>query len=189
MQTIFEVKNGFLGEVREIGDAELAPAGWTYTEPPKLRAGEAARWNGDGWVVVDETYAKAAFAAAAEADFAAVVARKLKEINSACDAQLDGLRSSYPSGEVLSWDQQILEAKDFAASNAAATPLLAAIAAGRGITVAALAEKTMQKAAQFAAASGAMIGHRQYLEDALLAAKTLAEVDAIDVNGGWSALG
>lgn len=52
MQAIYEIKNGFLGESAEIAAGQPAPAGWTFTQPPKVTKTKAARWDGDGWTLV-----------------------------------------------------------------------------------------------------------------------------------------
>lgn len=114
---------------------------------------------------------------------------KIEQANRLCDGFLAALKAGYPEGEVQSWPQQVAEAEKLAANSGAPTPLLSALADRRGVPLEALATKVQEKANAFAAASGAIIGHRQRLEDALHAAKALAEVDAVDVNTGWLAIG
>ncbi len=108
---------------------------------------------------------------------------KLTEINAACDAILQTLTSTYPASELLTFDKQETEARAYLAdSSTTPTPLLTALAAGRGITLADLAGRVMAKADAFAAASGYVIGQRQGLEDQLDAAQTVEAVRAIAVN-------
>jgi len=48
MRTIYQIDHGFLGETAEIEPGQPAPAGWTFTAPPKIPRGKAARWDGGG---------------------------------------------------------------------------------------------------------------------------------------------
>lgn len=106
-------------------------------------------------------------------------ARKLTEINQHCEAALAGLAATYPEGEVKSWPQQVKEAEALALDADAPAPLLAAIAAERGITVADLASRVHVKMDAYAQLSGALIGRRQAAEDQIDAATTLAELEGI----------
>lgn len=106
-------------------------------------------------------------------------AMKLAALAIHCDALLTPLKAGYPLGEQQSWDKQEIEARDFTADAAAPVPLLSALAAARGIGVADLAARIIAKSDLFAAYSGAVIGNRQKCEDAVAAAGTIAQVDAI----------
>lgn len=105
--------------------------------------------------------------------------RKLADINALCDADLDAFSRTYPAGEVQSWSQQVKEAEALAVDPAAPAPLLAAIAAERGITLEDLASRVHVKMAAYAQLSGALIGRRQAAEDQIEAAPTLAELEAV----------
>lgn len=105
--------------------------------------------------------------------------RKLADINALCNAELDAFSRSYPAGEVQSWPQQVKEVEALAVDPAAPAPLLAAIAAERGITVADLASRVHVKMDAYAQLSGTLIGRRQAAEDQIEAAATLAEVEAV----------
>ena len=107
---------------------------------------------------------------------------KLAEINAATDAVLRTLTATYPASELLTFDKQETEARAYLADSTAPTPLLTALAVGRGITLADLAGRVIAKADAFAAASGYVIGQRQALEDQLDAAQTVEAVQAIVVN-------
>jgi hypothetical protein len=98
----------------------------------------------------------------------------LAEINMQAAAALAALSVAYPEGEVQSWAQQTREAEAVLANHDALVPLLSAIAAARGVTTTELAERVIAKTQAFAAASGAIIGKRQALEDAI----TAVDVDA-----------
>lgn len=110
---------------------------------------------------------------------------KLSEINAACDEILNTAVNTYPQTEVLTFDQQATEAdKYLSTGNEADAPLLAALAAGRGITLDELVQRVKAKTTAFTALSGSIIGQRQALEDRLDACETVEEVEAIDANIG-----
>lgn len=96
-------------------------------------------------------------------------AAKLDEINTRASEQLAMLSADYPPGEVQSWAQQTREAEAVLADPGAEVPLLSAIAVARGLTTVDLAERVAAKTEAFAVASGAIIGKRQALEDAIVA--------------------
>jgi len=123
--------------------------------------------------------------AAAEPDQAALRAAKLSRVNALARAALALLVADMPRNEVDSWPVQVREAEALALDPQAPTPLLAQIAAARGLTVALLAERVREKTALTSLASGAVIGRRQALEDAVLAAPDRAALDLIDETAGW----
>ena len=123
---------------------------------------------------------KAAAEAAEEYNsLASTKARKLAEINAACDAALAALTASYPSSELLTFDKQEAEARALLADPEAATPFLTPLAAARGLETEELARKVIAKADAFTTASGHVIGLRQKDEDRLKAAQSVEDVAAI----------
>ena len=104
---------------------------------------------------------------------------KLQEIITNFEQSLGQLANSYPQLERESWPQQEKEARAYLADPTASTPLLDALSAARGITKDTLAQKIVVKADQYTQAAGALIGKRQALEDAIDAATTITEVEAI----------
>lgn len=109
----------------------------------------------------------------------AAKAERLTAINAECDKVLAVIKSAYPQGEVESWPQQAKEAEAFAYNPDTEVPLLGAIATYRGLTVADLAARVSAKASAYAAASGAIIGKRQILEDAISNAYTAEDVSLV----------
>lgn len=110
---------------------------------------------------------------------AQLVATQLAAINSDCEAAIAKITAGYPSSEVLSWPKQEAEARAYIADNAAATPLLDALAEARGVAKAELASRIIAKADAFSTLSGSLIGKRQALEDALMALPTDATVEQV----------
>ena len=123
---------------------------------------------------------KAAAEAAEEYNsLASTKARKLAEINAACDAALAALTADYPESELLTFDKQEAEARALLADPEAATPFLTPLAAARGLETEELARKVIAKADAFTTASGHVIGLRQKDEDRLKAAQSVEDVAAI----------
>lgn len=101
---------------------------------------------------------------------------KLAEINAACDAAVFALTATYPQAEIQSWPQQVKEAEAYPN---APTPLLESIALQRGLGVDELVQRVRAKVQAFSVGSGHYIGQRQALEDAIDAAQSLEELEAI----------
>jgi hypothetical protein len=95
------------------------------------------------------------------------------------------LVDSYPENEQKTFSKQEAEATAFTADPASHIPMIDALAAYRGMDVAELAARILLKAEAFATYSGAVIGHRQWLEDAINAVETQDELDLIDPASGW----
>ena len=135
MVSIYEIKNGFLGAVDEVADRAPAPAGWTFTPPPKMARGKAAKWAGDGWVLVPASEADAAM----EVAQAAARARQLEAVLSGVDAERDvriarGKPHRFPDG--TTGTVQLRHERDSVNINAVATAGTALVAAGSNGTVA-----------------------------------------------------
>lgn len=135
MVSIYEIKNGFLGAVDEVADMAPAPAGWTFTPPPKMARGKAAKWAGDGWVLVPASEADAAM----EVAQAAARARQLEAVLSGVDAERDvriarGKPHRFPDG--TTGTVQLRHERDSVNINAVATAGTALVAAGSDSTVA-----------------------------------------------------
>lgn len=140
------------GEAEEIPACD--PASVTYLGEVELDAGDAARLK-------------------------AVKDAKRAEINAACESAVSALAAAYPEREIQSWPQQVKEAEALAADPQAMAPLLAAIAEARSLPVVELASRVRAKMAAYAAASGALIGRRQAIEDLIDVADTAEDVAGI----------
>ena len=106
-------------------------------------------------------------------------AAKLTEVNESYDTATSALVSTYPDTELLTFDKQESEARAWQADNSASTPLIDALALGRGIDKAELVRRIIAKAEAFATATGYLTGQRQRYEDILDAATTAEEIEAI----------
>lgn len=104
---------------------------------------------------------------------------KLSEINAAYNTATSSLVSTYPDTELLTFDKQEQEARAWDADNTTSTPLIDALALGRGIDKAELVRRIIAKADAFAVATGYLTGQRQRYEDQLEDATTAEEVEAI----------
>lgn len=105
-------------------------------------------------------------------------------VNQECDLRMSALVASYPAQEVATFAKQETEARAYLANNAAATPLIDALATNRGVPKAELAARIVAKADAFAVYAGRVIGYRQKLEDQIDAA-TEATLGTIDPLAGW----
>lgn len=93
--------------------------------------------------------------------------------------RLESLALPYQQQERDTWETQLKEAEAYQANPSTPTPMLDAIAAGRGLTKAALVAKVMENANLFRAAAGQILGRQQALLDQLATA-TSAQIDAIN---------
>lgn len=109
-----------------------------------------------------------------------VATRKLAEINAASNQPLAGIRREYPQFEIDTWPDQEAEARAWIADNSAVTPTLSGIAAERGVTVAELVPKVIEKADLYRPTATAVIGKRQRLEDAIKAAEKAGDREALE---------
>jgi hypothetical protein len=117
---------------------------------PFLEDGKCQRWQ-----VVDLT----------EEDIAAIAERELTNQVNAIEnefiRQMDALKAGYSEQEVMTWPQQKDEAKAFTADPSANVPLMTAIAAESGETLAEVAVRINTKVLFFAQESGRLLGEKR----------------------------
>lgn len=113
-------------------------------------------------------------------ELAAAKSRRLAEIKSAADAEVAPVRNQYPDFERETWPYQEREARAWTADNNAATPTLTDIGQARSKDLSYLAPKVIQKADAYRDIASAAAGKRQALAEAVEAATTVAEVEAIN---------
>lgn len=107
---------------------------------------------------------------------------KSKEINDVADSLISKLTKTYPDREIATFDKQEAEARSYVVDSSAPTPFLSIIAKTRGIELSDLVNRVIAKADKFADLSARIIGQRQALEDRVNACRTIAEIEAIQVN-------
>lgn len=148
------------------------PADWMQTTtiaPPAFDAATAGCFFQNGaWVVVQSGKT-----------LEEVKAEKIVEINSKCQQVLAAIVLPYPPQETLTWPNQYAEAQAFTANSTSTTPMLSAIAAASGQTVAALATSVLLKAAAYNAMAGAAVGKRQALTAQVQAETTVPGVQGV----------
>ncbi len=118
------------------------------------------------------------------------VAQAIAARQAECLAIAKGLRdkaiSGISAGEMAGWPIKLAEARAFAADPAGAqTPMLAAEAAARGVSVAELVGKVGGNSARFAALEAAIGGADGRHRDALAKLTTFDDVAAYDLTAGW----
>lgn len=168
-------------------------------EPPMLAQGKGLRWVPDTPPAYDSTthYAprpvvpvtgdaveyvvEAIPIDVKRAEFVAAADRKAKTVR-------DTFVANISAAEMASWPIKRAEALAYQASGSAAdAPNLALEAQARGITLADLVTKVLDKAAALSALEAAIAGRCGALQDAARAATTVAELAAIDIESGWPA--
>lgn len=147
---------------------------FTGTYPP-----EAAAWCNRNNAYIERSAAGYEIKAVPAPTLDELKVAKLAEINSSYDTATSALVSTYPSTELLTFDKQEAEARAWDADNSADTPLVDALALGRGMDKAELVRRIIAKADAFALATGYLTGQRQRYEDLLNAATTAEEIAAI----------
>jgi len=88
------------------------------------------------------------------------------------DRRIQAIAAGYTPTERETWPAQVEEAKAFKADPASPTPMLAPLAAARGLTVGQMADRVLGLSIAFAAATGQIMG----------AATTLVGMDPIPDN-------
>lgn len=116
------------------------------------------------WSLVDGEVVKLPFPAPT---IESLIANRRYEINLSFENAMQQITKGYPGNEVSSWAKQESEARAYLANHSAQTPLIDALAAGRGVDKADLVGRIIAKADLFAGISGTLIGRRQALEDTL----------------------
>lgn len=181
----------------------LIPAYATNQAPPEIGVEQVAVFGGDSWTVKDDYRGKEYWSADKEylgvvdfigslpsgattvkplPSFEGVEANKKDEIKIKADVILQTQAEEYGAMEIATWDQQFQEAVAYSTDNQATVPLLNAIAAGRGMTVSVLADRIIANRTAWVALSGRIVGQRLAYQDSLDAARTVEEVEAIEVN-------
>lgn len=122
----------------------------------------------------------------AQADAAALAegkTAKLSDLTAAAQACIDQVSGAdkLPAAEVQSWALQAMEAKAWAADHNAATPILDTIAAARGVPADMLKQRALDKAVKYEYLCAAVIGQRQALQTRIEAAKTLDDLNMVEI--------
>lgn len=148
--------------------------------PPDMNWQECQADTQERWSAVEDNGAWS-FAAPAAPVMSLADARVAQnaDILAVAQAALAEVVAAYPDLEVATWPQQLAEAAAYTASSSAATPMLAAISAASGETIAALAVSIMAKADAFQTAAGAVIGKRIALMSKISAATKISSVQAV----------
>jgi hypothetical protein len=145
----------------------------TSAEPPAHNAIRAIGEQWPNWTGV--VWDMAVYTLPPPANLADLKVAKIAAIRRYFDAMVGALKADAAPYEVETWDRQALEYSAWAANNGSNTPYVTALAAARGITLAALMGKIGIKVAGLATIQGM----QQALEDAVKAATTEAQLQEI----------
>lgn len=156
------------GSVVTIDAIGQTPAGAGATEVPPPTAQHS--WQAGVWVID-------------AAKVAALLERVRVEARARIDAAytqaINVIAASYPETERNSWAKQEQEARAWMIDNTTAAPLLTAIAAARGTTLADICARVIANADAYAVYAGGVIGKRQALMLLVDAATTSTGLEAI----------
>lgn len=146
----------------------------------------AIRSDGKGWRAVngpddvepDETYSPVQPLPPVP-DLYEIKRLKIADIDRAAAGAIAPITSVYSQAERDTWPIQEAEAAAWSTNSLAATPLLSALAAQRGMAMADLVASVQTKATAFKALAGGTFGKRRALVDQVAAAATADAVAAI----------
>lgn len=141
---------------------------------------EAAHWCNANKAVIEDKGDYYEVVALPEATLEEAKKAKLSEINSACDSILKSAIENYPQTEVMTFDQQVSEARAYRLDSGNDVSLLASLASARGIELSDLVERVLEKHQSYSLLSGTVIGQRQALEDRLEACLSTDEVAKLE---------
>lgn len=102
--------------------------------------------------------------------------------NSAYESAIALMTADYPPAEIQTWERQRAEALAWAEDPAADTPWINLAAMARGLDRDEYLSRTLAKVGAFAQASAWLTGRRQGIDDAISAASSAAEVQAVVID-------
>lgn len=140
---------------------------------------EYCEWDGEKWI---ENQAKKAEAEETKLATAKVIA--LSRLNQRAQTivnEQSGM-DDLPAFEVQSWPIQASESRAWDADKSAATPILDAIAAARGINSDDLKETVLRKCRAYDELVATVAGRRQAVQAQIEAAKSLDELNGVSVD-------
>ena len=158
------------GQPETITAAGVLSDGLTLVPPPSARH----TWQNGAWTLTPEAQAEILEEARAA---------KLTQAARAAQAFIDtaaGL-AEVPEFEIQTWSIQAAEAAAWEAGRTAATPVLDAIAAARGIGREALIKKAAKKAKAYTLLTAHTAGERQRIEAQIRAAEDMAALAAVEI--------
>lgn len=99
------------------------------------------------------------------------------------------VRGATNPDEIGTWDQQVSEARSYLADANTVVPMLESLATLRGILLADLVDKIIDKATSYAAVVGALLGRKQAIDDLTeaseLDAEELSRIYHEELTSGW----
>lgn len=146
-------------------------------------AGHWLRQVNDEWVSSDDAAVQAIIDGYT---LAKAIAYRQTECLAIARSLRDKVVAGISAGEMAGWPIKLAEARAYAADPSnAQTPMLAAEAAARGVTVAELVGKVGNNSARFAALEATIGGIDGRHRDALSKLTTFEDVAAYDLTVGW----
>lgn len=147
------------------------------------RAGHSLREENGNWVSSDDAAVQTIIDGYTLDD---AKAHKSTQVSAHAKVLRDKVISTISAGEMASWPIKLAEAAKYAQTGQDTdAPMLAAEAAARGITLAALVAKVGENATTFAGLEAAIAGTDGAHRDAIKACETFEMVAAYDFSTGW----
>jgi|GEM_PF-704317 len=162
---LYSTTDGSVVEIVAVGKTPL-DVGATELVPPSPQHS----WQTGAWVIDPAKVA---------AQLESARGRAVVKVNDGYTAAINVIAAEYPETERNSWAKQEAEARAWMANNAAATPLLSAIATARGTSLADICARVIANADAYAVYAGGVIGKRQALMLRVASATTQVELEAI----------
>ena len=117
-----------------------------------------------------------------EEDLTKVKEAKVQEAIIYYNRSIDALAKDYPINEKITFDQQMYQANKLHENiNAEDTEVVRGIAKGRNLSIKDMVPKILKKVKAFQYPAGVYLGRKQRIQDLVSKAKTIAEIQAIDV--------
>lgn len=150
------------------------PSDLTLQAPPTA----FHKWQNGAWQLDAKAQKQAE-----QATFQAAQNAKIAQLNQAAQAFIAQAAGTdkVPEFELQSWALQAAEVKAWAADNSITTPILDQIAAARGVPADVLRQAALRKTLAYEKLTAHIVGERQALQTRIETAKTLDELNAIEI--------
>ncbi|MDL2279058.1 hypothetical protein LJC15_00140 [Desulfovibrio sp. OttesenSCG-928-G11] len=106
---------------------------------------------------------------------------KIEAINSGYESVMAYVQAGYPDKEVLSWERQAVQARELQTDPDAEALFVRSLAATKGVAVPEMARRILANAESWEPIAAMLTAQRQLLEEAVWAALSVEEVEAVKV--------
>ena len=107
---------------------------------------------------------------------------KIAEINAGYDSVMGYIQSGYPDKETLTWERQAVQARELQNNPDAEAVFVRVLATVKGVSVSEMAGRILANAENWEPIAAMLTAQRQVMEEAALAAQSVADVENIRVS-------